>query len=359
MTGICDVSLLDVQSERSVQAGRFERTPGVLLVLTDEAGVQGVGEASPLSGYSPDDISDTRRALARLEPGELTSNLAGVAGDSTVARLSALTRSLDEALPAAHFALETAYLDLSCRQDGVPANSLLPSLEHGSISVAALLPTLDHQSVDHARRLISEGYSTLKVKLRSAAPEQLDLLTQVSRLGARLRVDANRGLDAREARDIAPRLAMLGVEFIEEPCPGCSAHDLGEASLDLALDESLQGIAPAALGPLLDRTGARVVVLKPMALGGVVRCLRLAGEARKKGVASVVSHTFDGPVALHAAALLALSLQSRTLAAGLAAHPGLEQWPSSPSPFARPGVLEARAFERPWLSPHEVLGRQG
>ncbi|HEX6239392.1 MAG TPA: O-succinylbenzoate synthase, partial [Polyangiales bacterium] len=50
----------------------------------------------------------------------------------------------------------------------------------------------------------------------------------------------------------------------------------------------------------------------------------------------VVTHLFDGPIALAAASVLALALQSPRLAAGLAPHAGLAAWPAAPHRDAGP-----------------------
>lgn len=358
MTVIERVSLADVTHGQAVKAGRYERRPGVLLVLVSPDGARGIGEASPLLGYSRDDLESTRSALGRLAPRRLNLALERVRSGSILERLSALSGLLDETLPAARFALETAYLDLECRLTASAPSALLPMKPTGALSVAALLPELGSGSLDVARALVREGYSTLKVKLVRAGRAELEILGQLVKLGVKLRLDANRGLERADWMRIGPELAALGIEFVEEPCHDCRARDLGSRSLALALDESLQDLRPSKLAQLLDRSGARVVVLKPMVLGGLTRCLALAERAEERGVSVVVSHAFDGPVALHATCLLALSVQSPKLAAGLAPHVGLEQWPRAPSPFRRPGVLEAAAFDRPWLAPEQALGEQ-
>ncbi len=74
----------------------------------------------------------------------------------------------------------------------------------------------------------------------------------------------------------------------------------------------------AALPDLLRRGSFRVLVLKPMALGGFAACLELARIAAAAGGAVLVSHLFDGPVGLAAAAHLGFRLAR----AGAALRPG-------------------------------------
>ena len=105
---------------------------------------------------------------------------------------------------------------------------------------------------------------------------------------------------------------------MEEP-----SDPLVESPVPLARDESL-----------LDepRADVAVWVLKPMALGGLTRCLELAARARESDIDVIVSHLLDGPVALSAAAALSLAVGAPNRAAGLYPPPGLGAWPERPLP---------------------------
>src|SRR5690606_33379374 len=90
--------------------------------------------------------------------------------------------------------------------------------------------------------------------------------------------------------------------------------------------------APGALDALLAAGLANVLVLKPMLLGGFLPALALAARARACGAGVVISHLFDGPVALAASAHLAVALGT-TRACGLDRHSGLQAWPEIDIPF--------------------------
>jgi L-alanine-DL-glutamate epimerase-like enolase superfamily enzyme len=90
-------------------------------------------------------------------------------------------------------------------------------------------------------------------------------------------------------------------------------------------------------------------VLKPTLLGGFAVCLRIAREAAARGLAASVTHTFDGPVALAAAAELASALPARVLACGLDRHAGLGAWPDVA--IAQLGDAHAGSANLPGLGP--------
>jgi L-alanine-DL-glutamate epimerase-like enolase superfamily enzyme len=118
------------------------------------------------------------------------------------------------------------------------------------------------------------------------------------------------------------------------------------------VDESLGGVAPEALSALLHAAGAHVIVLKPMAVGGFSACVRLADTARALGCDVVVTHLFDGPIALRAASVLAMLVHSPNLAAGLAPHAGLAIWPEVPSVTTTGSELGPEQFSGGVSPPH-------
>ncbi|MEE9576554.1 MAG: enolase C-terminal domain-like protein, partial [Gemmatimonadota bacterium] len=154
-----------------------------------------------------------------------------------------------------------------------------------------------------------------------------------------LRADANRSLPAASAEEWLREAAGFELEFVEEPVAFECLLGLTATHVPIALDESLRGAATEAaeefaanrISEAADAGRCSFVLLKPMALGGLGRCMRLAATARARGAEVVVSHLFDGPVGLAAAAELALALRP-TPAAGLAPHPGLGVWPVAVSP---------------------------
>jgi L-Ala-D/L-Glu epimerase len=323
---------VSVRSPRAQDARRRWPTRDSLLVrLTDAAGYHGVGEASPLPGYSPDRLEDVEPALAAVA---LTDIEAALAQPTTRAALCAVAGLLPSHLPSARMALETAALDLLGQRQQLSAPVLLGAAPAAQRVLAQLLgPASSPTLLLDAERELQAGFRHLKVKL--GAPGQLDLeLGGVQALWERhgaqitVRLDANGALSATEVAQAWQSLSGLGIELFEEP--GSVPLSLLGA-LPLGLDESLQGLDESAALALLGQRQARYVVLKPMALGGLTYCWRLAEQARVLGAQPVLSHCFDGPFAWRAAAALALALPAGT-AHGLAPHAGLEAWSLRPLP---------------------------
>jgi o-succinylbenzoate synthase len=308
---------------------------GALLQLRDEAGHVGWGEASPLPGYSPDTLGDCATSLERWARGTLP---AVDLSRPWRGQVTQAVERLSAQLPAARFALETALLDLVGQAAGKPVPALLGAKNGASIPVCALL-TAEEPEAQHAEleRLLNAGYRSFKRKLIGpTSDEELALLGELRAAageGIRFRFDANQSLPASAVAGVIRALAELDAEWLEEP----SRVWPDESALPLAADETLQNATRAS--EILSSFAARrpgplglsgAVVLKPMMLGGVLPCLALARRALEAGATAVASHSFDGPVALTAAAALALALPGNAAAS---ARMGSPAWGNARLPF--------------------------
>jgi o-succinylbenzoate synthase len=317
---------------------------GLLLELR-VGSVRGVGEASPLPGYSTDTLLSAEQALAMLDVQALEQALEIVDTKEALKTLAALLPGTES---AARMALETAALDLRGQQLQLSAPALLGADPGAERQLAWLVGAADAQALETIRRAQCAGYAHFKIKtgyLDSFTHEITSLRALRHALGAapRLRLDANQGWCRAEVASAIRQLEALDIEFIEEPSAGITP-ECG-ARIPVALDESLRGVEPERLEELAARSAARFVVLKPMVLGGLSRCLEWARYAMALNLGVVISHSFDGPVALIAAATLALALPT-SIAQGLAPHAGLAAWPKIPLPISNASL---RAWNTPGL----------
>lgn len=336
--------------ETSNASMEWRERRGLLLELTDQEGRVGQGEASPLPGFSSDTLDECLTQLRRVDWSRLP-DLAS--GDGLADRLEAALAEARLQAAAARFAAETALLDLCGQASGLPVHRLLSATGQGRAGAAPppgvpLAALLTGDVMASAEEWVAEGYGWLKVKVGRAPAEELVVLGALrATLGDAigLRADANGSLDPGTVRGWLRAAADLGLEFVEEPLPLARLPDVLPSPVPIAIDESVEAGDEAGLAAALGY-GCRYVVLKPGYHGGALRCLRLAAEARRGGALAVISHLFDGPVALAAAAELALAL-SPGPAAGLAPHTGLSVWPDVELPAH--GQAEIRSHDRPGL----------
>jgi o-succinylbenzoate synthase len=304
----------------------------LLLRLRDDSGVEGLGEASPLPGYSPDRLEDCRAALKIWAEAPLTVRY----DEPLLAQVREAVARLPSSLPAARFAVETALLDLLGRRTERSIASLLCGEDRTPSERLPLthLARGDRPSelLDDVQRALAKGYRTIKLKVGRAGTWVSDL-AMIDGLRAclgwdfALRLDANQAWTRDEAVARLEDLADFDVELVEEPT-WAPIESLPPAGVAVAADESLQqwDERPRLREWLNDGCGA--LILKPMALGGSLRCLDLAVAAAAVDVPAAVTHLFDGTVAGMAQAHLAAALPA-PIACGLGPHDGWAMGPAA------------------------------
>jgi L-alanine-DL-glutamate epimerase-like enolase superfamily enzyme len=297
----------------------------VVLRLMRDDGTSGLGEGSPLPGYSPDSMKEVSDELERLVDAPVDVNPLTSPLELLVDAFAA--HPLEH--PASRFALETALLDWLGHTRGEPLHHVLGgNVERQPIPIADLVLEADPASWPAcADTLLADGATHLKLKAGVALDAEVRALQTIRRAHPTLplRLDANRRIPLEALHRHAESLEALELELFEEPVAPADWAAALDLPLPFALDESLRD---EELSRRLLGSGAiRAVVIKPMVLGGLRASFEVAEQAAAHDAQYVVSHTFDGPIARAATAELALTLQTE-LAAGLGPHPALELWPS-------------------------------
>lgn len=274
-------------------------------------GAVGFGDCAPLADAGTETPG---AALQRLK------HWCERTGDGIAGLLAALDAE-PGATPAADCALETALLDLCARRNGLPLHRLLEPNALARPAVNAMLgaaATLGNARVEAA---LAAGFRVLKLKLGTAPLDRelrrIQAATALLPAGVTLRLDANGAWDAATAAGWIARLEGLPIDCVEEPLAVPDDDALcrlqAAAPFSLALDESLT--ARPDLDP--GRLPVQRLVLKPAAVGGLRRTLRLAARARAAGREVVVTSLVESAAGLWATAQLAAATGSG-LAHGLA-----------------------------------------
>ena len=206
----------------------------IVVVLGGDDGERGFGEATLLTGYTDETITESW-TRAR----EVAATLPGLDFADASLRLHALGKSAPFMATAFHTAL-----DMAC------SHPLLAQTEAVRVPVLGLLQGEDASELcDAFDALLAAGYRTVKVKIGFDVDDDLRLLWQVQAVvegRAAIRVDANQGYTARQAVDVVRGLDPSGIELFEQPCAAgdWEAHrEVAEAAsktgLPLMLDESI------------------------------------------------------------------------------------------------------------------------
>jgi L-Ala-D/L-Glu epimerase len=275
----------------------------VLLELTAELNGQtytGIGEAVPAAFYgeTPQTVMQfydqliAEQALASVHP--LNRQHLGQILDTYPNHY------------AAKAAIDCACWDLAGKVADMPVFALLgldPSQAPKTSYTLGIadLPTFRHK----LQTALGRGYDVLKIKLGGDTDEACLELTRQLAPQASLRVDANAAWTLQQAQHWLPRLADLGVEFVEEPLilgsPEGDYHDLRENSpLPLMADESCHRLADI---PRCARL-FHAVNLKLTKTGGLTETLAMIYAARAHGLKIMLGCFTESALAITAMAQL-------------------------------------------------------
>jgi L-alanine-DL-glutamate epimerase-like enolase superfamily enzyme len=240
----------------------------ILVRIADDAGREGWGEATVLTGYTDETIDGCWALACELA----RAHAAGTAADLATAAARAGTGA-----PFTATAFATALEMLTGAA----------TLEREARRRVPLIGTINE--TDPARlaaeveTLLARGYRTLKIKAGLDADSDARRIRRARELvrgRAALRVDANQAFSPSEARGFAAALGPDGIELLEQPCAArdWAAHAAvaADCPLPLMLDESIY--SEADIDRAASSRGAAFVKLKLMKL---VTLERLAAAIRR------------------------------------------------------------------------------
>lgn len=196
-------------------------------------------------------------------------------------------RAWDGLPPGVLAALEAAVLDLVGKRAGEPAHRLLGTAEAPAAATTRTIGiTAPVPAAAQAARLAMSGFTAFKVKAGSADPAE-DLArvdaVRTGAPGASLLLDPNGAWTERQALDLIPRFAALGVTAVEQPIapgrPDALARVAKESPVPVIADEDAVSYEDAAA--LAGRVhGINVKLAK---CGGVRAALRIHEALRGSG----------------------------------------------------------------------------
>lgn len=266
-----------------ISRGAKDISPLFLAVLRD-GNEYGRGECGVLAQYaqSPDEVRKAFDALPRDLPAGLThADIPGLSANRSVRN-----------------ALDCALWDLECRRKGSDIWTLTGVPRPESLEVDLTI------SVNEAPKMVADaiaaagkGYRILKLK--ADRNEVVDRVAAIAAAvpGVRLIVDANEAWDIATLERVAPRLAELGVELIEQPLRHGEDAALEDyrGPVTICADESCRDVGD------LDvlRRRYQAINIKLDKAGGLTPGLALARAARKEGLKIMVG--CSGPTSLGAA----------------------------------------------------------
>ncbi len=324
---------LPLRAPFETAGGGVTAREGILLRLTTDSGVAGLGEASAMPGAPDGALAEIAAALADVTPGLIGAEV----GEFAV-----------EALPAVACAIDTAACDALARDRGISVARLLCERPRTRVAVNATLAARSTAyAAERAAAARAAGFTCVKLKVGMAASlddERGRVAAVRSALGpdAALRLDANGAWDADEAIAMIQALTPYDIEFVEQPVAPGQIDELARVraavAVPIAADEDVTDVKSARR--VLDANAADALVIKPMRGGGLRPAIVIASLATNASVDVIVTTTIDSGVGTAAALQLAAALPESAPACGLATGELFTGDIVTESPSVRDGIMD-------------------
>lgn len=265
---------------------------GAFVQIVDESGQSGLGEIAPLPQWSQETLDE---ALEQLEKKQAAILAIDWKEDTWMESLKALQVS-----PSTAFGLESAVLSL-----------LLP-LPKFTMPESALLMGSSQEIMEQADLRQYEGYVSAKLKVGNLSFKEAKTVINQLKDTFQLRIDVNRAWQTQDALHFFSQYSLDAFDYVEEPFR--NPQDLALFSHPLAVDESFpKDLSLEVLGSL---PTLKALIYKPTLQGGLMGCLSLHEWTQSRGIALVMSSSFESDLGLGFVASIAHRL-SLTAPVGL------------------------------------------
>jgi L-alanine-DL-glutamate epimerase-like enolase superfamily enzyme len=284
----------------TISRGTQTAAENVVVRITDDGGMTGVGAAAPSAHYG--ETADTVEAVLP----ELLDVVESVGDPHGIAKIERGMRERVGRNPAARAGVEIALHDLASKRLGLPLYRQW-GLDADEAPPTSFTVGLDDTETmrEKTEEAVEAGFPVLKVKLGTDRDEEIVEAVRDAAPEATIRVDANEAWTPREAVAKTEMLASYDVEFVEQPVPAADPEGLRfvyeRAALPLAADESC--VTLADVPRVADRTD--VVNLKLMKCGGLSEATRMVHAARAHGLEVMLGCMIESNAAIAAACHLA------------------------------------------------------
>lgn len=282
--------------------GTWEIRESIIIRLVDVTGNVGWGEISPLAWFGSETIHQALDFCRQL-PQEITSEI---------------IFNIPNTLPACQFGLESALTNLLNNLQEKSENINIQNIQN--LKYSGLLPA-GSAALKQWLTLWEQGYKTFKWKIGVndifQELEIFNLLIHNLPISAKLRLDANGGLDYQKAKlwletcDHFPEK----IEFIEQPLSVNQFPEMLELSKSyqtkIALDESVATLQQ--LKNCYDQGWRGIFVIKPCIVGSPSQLRRFCQQHQ---IDVVFSSVFETEIGRQAALKLAIELSHNNRALG-------------------------------------------
>jgi o-succinylbenzoate synthase len=251
-----------------------------VMVHIETEGEMGYGETTGVPGYFTENLGDAWKLVSLYGPELLGKNL-----EEALDRVVAQEKKLSFAATPLVTALES-----------ITGSTKISAA--GSVSVP-LLGVVQGETVEEiesdAKRLLMEGYHTLKFKVGFSVTKDLERVCHLQTLllpGVRIRLDANQAYSYSQAVQFVEGLDPTGIELLEQPLGTDAWDDMSRlvkiCPVPLMLDEAITG--EEELDRTIETGCAGVVKFKLMKCGSFRYLENLIKKAVNAGLKVILGN---------------------------------------------------------------------
>jgi L-alanine-DL-glutamate epimerase-like enolase superfamily enzyme len=295
---------LPLKSPFRIAIGTMPAANDVLIRIHTDAGMTGVGEASPFPPITGETQETTIAAAKALR--EIVLGRNPMAIESLGHEFGAIVHSN----PSAGAAFDTALFDILGKVAGLPLFRLLG----GDKTEFETDITVDLDEPEtmarRAKGFVEAGFQTIKIKVGQGQDVDLRRLESIrSAVGdeVRLQIDANQGWPPPVAIDTLKKMEKHKIMFVEQPVLASDIAGLravkAASPIPVMADEAAFG--PADLIKLIKAEACDYVNIKLMKAGSLLNMIKMAHIADAANMACMVGCMLESRLALTAAAHVA------------------------------------------------------
>lgn len=288
---------LDLKLRRTFQIARETRNiqNNVVVLLKDENGIIGFGEAAPTSFFG-EDVNSVTKVLGQ------SADLLKHADPFQIEDITLLLKNKFPKNAAARAAIDIALYDMIGKKLKIPLYKLL-GLNLPTTKITSF--TIGIDTLENMCKKVEEAKDFPILKIKVGFKDDIAILRELRKITrAIFRVDANTGWTPDEAIKKLNLMEELGVELVEQPFPIGSIEALKKvrrhAKIPIFVDEDIQDSTDIpAFSDAVDG-----INIKLMKCGGIREALRMIYTARAHGLKIMIGCNIESSVSITAAAHL-------------------------------------------------------
>jgi len=270
---------------------RTQARPSVLVRLTDDAGVQGLGQAVPVESWTYETVESVESTLHNYLAGAVLGADPADLPEVHARMTHAIRPSFSVGQPLCKAAIDLACYDLWGKREGKTVAALLGGARKTEVRLSW---TVNAASLDKAEASLEQGralgYDSFNVKLGSPQTPAYDL--ELVRLVHKFEPDGFHWGDANTSYDLdtalaqAPRLADLGLRALESPLPPNRIRAYQrlrrQGALPILMDEGI--VAPEEVEEFIALGMFDGIAMKVARCGGLWNASRIVRLLEENGL---------------------------------------------------------------------------